>query len=67
MFMGRKSHNLTEEQKRERKCKWRMRTYWKNAEYYRKKSKERYENLRDIRFKKCQSNIFDASFIQTVC
>lgn len=45
--MGRKSHNLTEEQKHERDNRWKMETYWRNVDEYRRKARERYHAKKD--------------------
>jgi hypothetical protein len=40
--MGRKSHNLTEEQTHDRAKRWRMETYWRHVVEYRTKALKRY-------------------------
>ena len=47
--MGRKSHNLTKEQKDERNREYRMRSYWKRVEKERAAGREAYYRKRDIR------------------
>ena len=46
--MGRKSHNLTKEQKRERHNEQRMRSYWKNSDKERTANLVRYYNKKEI-------------------
>lgn len=54
-MMGRKSHNLTDEQKYERQLKWRMQSYWRHVDVQRQKAKERYhknkKNVQDEKYK----------------
>ena len=47
--MGRKSHNLTKEQKDERNREYRMRSYWKHPDKERAAGREAYRRKRDIR------------------
>jgi len=47
-IMGRKSHNLTKEQKRKRHNEQRMRSYWKNSDKERTANLVRYYNKKEI-------------------
>lgn len=46
--MGRKSHNLTEKQKCERRRKWRMKSYWRHVKSERLSALRRYYITRRI-------------------